>query len=304
MDWVTSLRAPAVAALARGDGPLQMSLSGTQNLAEITHPDYPGERLICCHNPFLAADRARRREALLAATEKDLEKIAAAAAAGRLEGAGKIGERAGKVINAHNVGKHFLREITGTAFTYRRDQEKIAAEADLDGIYVIRTSVKQDTLGPAGVITACKNLKYVERDFRIAKADDLDLRPIYHYLEERVRAHVLICMLAAYLTWHLREALAELTFTDQGIPPLTTRYPPRGAHRTPGTKTPANATAASCPSANTATSSTSSTTSPPSTGRSSTSAGSELRNSPAPRPSSNARSNCSALPCPSPSSSQ
>jgi hypothetical protein len=218
MDWVTSLRAPAVAALARGDGPLQMSLSGTQNLAEITHPDYPGERLICCHNPFLAADRARRREALLAATEKDLEKIAAAAAAGRLEGAGKIGERAGKVINAHNVGKHFLREITGTAFTYRRDQEKIAAEADLDGIYVIRTSVKQDTLGPAGVITACKNLKYVERDFRIAKADDLDLRPIYHYLEERVRAHVLICMLAAYLTWHLREALAELTFTDQGIP--------------------------------------------------------------------------------------
>jgi hypothetical protein len=218
MDWITSLRAPAVAALARDDGPLQMSLSGAQDLAEIEHPDYPGERLVCCHNPVLAAERARKREALLAATETDLEKITAAAAAGRCKGAGAIGERAGKVIGKHKVAKHFITEITSTSFTYRRDTEQIAAEAALDGIYVIRTSVTEDLLSPAGLITAYKNLKYVERDFRITKADDLDLRPIYHYLEQRVRGHVLICMLACYLTWHLRAALAELTFTDQDIP--------------------------------------------------------------------------------------
>jgi Transposase DDE domain len=218
MEWITALRAPAIAALARDDGPLQMTLFDQQSFAEITHPDYPGERLICCKNPFLAADRARKREDLLAATEKDLEKIRASAAAGRLGGAGAIGERAGKVINKHKVGKHFIREITGTSFAFRRDEQKIAAEAAFDGIYVIRTSVNEEILDPAGVITAYKNLKYVERDFRITKADDLDLRPIYHYLEERVRAHVLICMVAAYLTWHLRQALAELTFTDQHIP--------------------------------------------------------------------------------------
>jgi hypothetical protein len=218
MDWITALRAPAIAALARDDGPLQMSLLDTQDFAEISHPDYPGERLICCHNPFLAAGRARKREALLAATEKDLDKVAASAAAGRCKGAAKIGERAGKVIGKHKVAKHFITEITGTSFGYRRDQEQIAAEAALDGIYVIRTSVPGTALGPAAVITAYKNLKYVERDFRIIKADDLDLRPIYHYLDKRVRGHVLIAMLAAYLTWHLRAALAELTFTDQDIP--------------------------------------------------------------------------------------
>ncbi len=193
-------------------------LFDTRSFAEITHPDYPGERLICCKNPFLAAERARKREDLLAATEKELEKIKAAAVAGRLDGAGKIGERVGKVINKRKVGKHFLREITDTTFTFRRDQEKITAEAALDGVYVIRTSVSADTIDPAGVITAYKNLKHVERDFRITKADDLDLRPIYHYLGNRVRAHVFLCMLAAYLTWHLRQALAELTFTDQDIP--------------------------------------------------------------------------------------
>jgi hypothetical protein len=234
MDWITSLRAPAVAALARDDGPLQMSLFDVHDFAEIQHPDYPGERLICCHNPVLAADRARKREALLTATEKDLGKVAASAAAGRCKGAGKIGERAGKVIGKHKVAKHFITQITDTSFAYRRDQEQIAAEAAFDGIYVIRTSVTAGTLGPAGVITAYKNLKYVERDFRIIKADDLDLRPIYHYLEKRVRAHVLIAMLAAYLTWHLRAALAELTYTDQHIPaPLSPVAP---AQRSPQAK--------------------------------------------------------------------
>jgi Transposase DDE domain len=218
MDWVTALKAPAIAALAADDGPLQMSLFDTQNFAEITHPGYPGERLICCHNPVLEAERARKREDLLAATETGLAKIRTSVAAGRLKDPDKIGIRIGKVINKRKVGKHFITEVTGTTFTWRRDQQKIAAEAALDGIYVIRTSVTADILDAAATVTAYKNLKYVERDFRITKADDLDLRPIYHYLEERVRGHVLICMLACYLTWHLRQALAELTFTDQHIP--------------------------------------------------------------------------------------
>ena len=185
---------------------------------EITHPDYPGERLVCCHNPVLAADRARTREELLAATEKDLATIRKSADAGRLKDPDKIGIRAGKVIGKRKAAKHFILGIGPGRFTWRRDEEKIAAEAALDGIYVIRTSVNQETLNSAGVVTAYKNLKYVERDFRVTKADDLDLRPIYHYLAGRVRGHVLICMLACYLTWHLRQALAELTFTDQHIP--------------------------------------------------------------------------------------
>ena len=218
MDWITALRAPAIAALASDGGPLQMSLLDTQNFAEITSPDYPGERLVCCHNPVLAEERARKRKALLAATENDLTKIQASVQAGRLKDPDKIGIKVGKAINKRKVGKHFICEITGTSFTFRRNEDKITAEAAFDGIYVIRTSVTGETLDSAGVVTAYKNLKYVERDFRITKTDDLDLRPIYHYLDNRVRGHVLICMLAAYLTWHLRQALAELTFTDQGIP--------------------------------------------------------------------------------------
>ena len=235
MDWITALRAPAIAALASDDGPLQLSLFDTQNLAEITHPNYPGERLICCRNPVLADERARKRQQLLAATEKDLAKIAVSVHAGRLTGADKIGERIGKVIGKHKVGKHFLREVTDSTFTYSRNEDKISAEAALDGIYVIRTSVTDQTLNSAQAVTAYKNLKYVERDFRIIKADDLDLRPIHHYLGKRVRAHVLICMLAAYLTWHLREALAELTFTDQHIPDRDDPVAP--AQRSPQAKT-------------------------------------------------------------------
>ena len=221
MGWITALKAPAIAALAKDDGPLQMSLLDEHNLAEITHPGYPGERLICCRNPVLAAERARKREDLLAATERDLAKIRASAGAGRLKDPDKIGIRAGKVIGKHKVGKHFILDITPGRLAFRRDQGKIAAEAALDGIYVIRTSVTGGILDSAGVVTAYKNLKYVERDFRITKADDLDLRPIHHYLAGRVRGHVLICMLACYLTWHLRQVLAELTYTDQHIPAPT-----------------------------------------------------------------------------------
>jgi len=218
MDWITALKAPAIAALAKDDGPLQMSLFDVHSFAEITHPGYPGERLICCHNPVLAADRARTRQDLLAATETDLDKIRKSIAAGRLKDPDKIGIRAGRVIGKHKVARHFILDIGPGRLAWHRDQDKIAAEAALDGICVIRTSVPGGILDAAGAITACKDLKHVERDFRITRADDLDLRPIHHYLADRVRGHVLICMLACYLTWHLRQALAELTFTDQHIP--------------------------------------------------------------------------------------
>jgi hypothetical protein len=231
MDWITALKAPAIKKLAEDGGPLQMSLFDTCNFAEITHPDYPGERLICCHNPVLEADRARTREELLADTEAELDKIRKSVAAGRLKDPGKIGIRAGQVINKRKVAKHFITDIGDGRFTYRRDEEKIAAEAALDGIYVIRTSVPGGTLDAAAAVTAYKDLKHVERDFRITKADDLDLRPIHHYLAGRVRGHVLICMLACYLTWHLRQALAELTFTDQHLP--TTADPVAPAQRSP-----------------------------------------------------------------------
>jgi hypothetical protein len=216
--WITALRAPAIRKLMASDGPLQMSLSGQQNLAEITSPDYPGERLIACRNPVLAADRARTREELLAATEKLLAPILARVAAGRLTGAGAIGVEAGKVISKYKTGKHFDIVITGTTLAVTRRQAQIDAEATLDGFYVLRTPVPASQLDAPGVVTAYKNLKYVERDFRHIKADDLDLRPVYHYLEERVKAHVLICMLACYLVWHLRRAWAPLTFTDENPP--------------------------------------------------------------------------------------
>jgi hypothetical protein len=216
--WVTALKAPDIAALAADGGPLQLSLFDEQNLAEITHPDYPGERLVCCRNPALEESRRLKRESLLAATEADLEKIRASVAAGRLKDKDKIGIRVGKVIGKHKVGKHFTWDITGDGFSFRRDQDKIATEARLDGIYVIRTTITAQTADAPGVVRIYKNLKYVERDFKTIKIDDLDIRPIRHYLAGRVEAHLLICMLAAYLTWHLRKAFAPLTFTDEEIP--------------------------------------------------------------------------------------
>jgi hypothetical protein len=221
MSWITALRAPQIAALAAGDGPLQMSLFDEHNFAEITHPDYPGERLVCCRNPLLAEERARKREELLAATESDLEKIAARVRGGRgkrLRGKDAIGLAVGKVISKRKVAKHFILDISDDAFTWRRDTEKIGAEKEMDGIYVIRTPVKKEVLGTAGTVAAYKSLSRVERDFRTIKIDDLDLRPIFHYLPGRVRAHILICMLAAYVVWHLRKVLAPLTFTDESIP--------------------------------------------------------------------------------------
>jgi hypothetical protein len=215
--WISPC-APQVAALARDDGPLQMSLFDDQNFGEITDARYPGERLICCRNPALAGQRAARRGSLLAATEKELGKIRAPVQAGRVKDADKIGVKVGKVINKRKAGKHFITDIADGRLEFRRDQEKIDAEAELDGIYVIRTSAAEEKLGAAETVGAYKELGNLERDFWSMKSEDIDLRPIYHYLENRVRAHVLLCMLATYLTWHLRQVLAPLTFTDNQKP--------------------------------------------------------------------------------------
>jgi len=230
--WITALRAPAIKKLMADDGPLQLSLFDEQDLAEITSPGFPGERLIACRNPYLAADRARKREDLLAATEKLLAPIAARVAAGRLAGAAKIGVEVGNVISKYKTAKHFGVAITDDSLAITRRQDQIDAEAALDGIYVIRTPVPAGELDAPGVVAAYKNLEHVERDFRSTKADDLDLRPVFHRLEERVKAHVLICMLACYLTWHLRKAWAPLTFTDQDPPAPASPVAParRSAH--------------------------------------------------------------------------
>lgn len=234
LDWVTALRAPAIKRLAT-DGTLQLSLFDTASLAEIAHPDFPGERLIACKNPLLAAERTRKRSELLAATEALLEPIKASVEAGRLAGADKIGVRAGKVIGRHKMAKHFTLTISDDSITWARNTEAISCEAALDGIYVIRTSVSEETLDAPSVVSTYKDLAKVERDFRNLKAIDLDLRPVYHRLEDRVRAHVLICMLAAHLAWHLRQAWAPLTFTDEAPPkrsdPVAPRPPLTGSDR-------------------------------------------------------------------------
>src|ERR1700748_1467148 len=216
--WITALRAPAIRKLMAGDGPLQLTLFDQQDLAEITSPDFPGERLFACRNPVLAADRARKREDLLAATEKLLAPLIARIQAGRLAGAAAIGVEVGKVISKYKTGKHFEVTITDDSLAVTRRQDQIDAEAALDGFYVLRTPVPADELDAPGVVAAYKNLRYVERDFRSIKSDDLDLRPVFHRLEGSVGAHVLICMLACYLTWHLRKAWAPLTFTDEHPP--------------------------------------------------------------------------------------
>jgi hypothetical protein len=199
LSWVTCLRAGAIAALAADDGPLQMSLFDTHDLAEITHPDYPGERLIACRNPALAHQRARKREDLLAATEALLDKLTARVTAGTLTGQDNIGVAVGKVIDKYKMAKHFTIHIGQTTLTWQRNQARIDAEAALDGIYVIGTNVTADTLDAAAAVLAYKNLAGLERDWRNIKTDDLDLRPIHHYLTGRVQAHLLICMLAQYL---------------------------------------------------------------------------------------------------------
>ena len=215
LDWVTSLRAPQIQALAEG-GALQLSLFDERNLGEITSPDYPGERLIVCRNPDLARERARKREDLLAATERDLSRIAASVRRRHapLRGKAQIGLAVGAVIDAHKVAKHFALSITDDSFTYSRKPESIARESRLDGLYVIRTSLPAAAMDSAAAVRAYKDLARVEQAFRSLKAIDLQIRPVHHWIEPRVRAHVFLCMLGYYVEWHLREAWAPILFHD------------------------------------------------------------------------------------------
>jgi hypothetical protein len=218
LDWITALRAPQVKALVR-DGALQLSLFDEADLAEITHPDYPGERLVACKNPFLEAERARKRESLLQATEADLAKIAAATQRERrpLRGKDTIALRADRVLRRRKVAKHFTIQITSEHFSYARDQDSITAEAALDGIYVLRTSVTGAALDSSDVVSSYKALAQVERAFR-AFNTDLDIRPIRHRTEDRVRVHVFLRMLSYYITWHMQARLAPILFTDDDKP--------------------------------------------------------------------------------------
>ncbi len=217
VGWITALKAPQIQKLARQEV-LQLSLFDQANLAEITSEDYPGERLIVCRNPLVAAERARKRSELLEATERGLAEIAQRVERGTLHGADQIGLAAGPALRRYKVKKHFEVTITDTTFTYKRKTEQIDAEAALDGIYVLRTNLPDTELATGDVVRSYKNLEQVERAFRTLKGPALEIRPIHHHLEDRVRAHVFLCMLAYYLTWHLRHAWAPLLFKDEQPP--------------------------------------------------------------------------------------
>jgi len=215
LDWITALTAPQIRGLMETQA-LQLSLFDEQDLAEIHSPEYPGERLIACYNPLLADKRTRNREELLQATEKELDKIVAATQRSKnpLHGSDRIGVRVGKVLGRFKVAKHFCLTITDTRFAYQRDAERIRQEAQLDGIYIIRTSVSTRELSAENAVISYKSLSTVERAFRSLKSVDLKVRPIHHRLAERVRSHVFLCMLAYYVEWHMRQALAPLLFDD------------------------------------------------------------------------------------------
>ena len=218
VDWITALKAPTIKKLARS-GVFQPSLFDEQNLGEITDvAEFPGERLIVCRNPLVGAQRARKREELLAATETDLAQIAHRVDQGTLLGADLIGLAVGPALKRYRMRKHFQIAITDTTFTYTRDTAGIAAEAALDGFYILRTSLTETDLTAGDVVRAYKNLEQAERAFGSLKGPDLQIRPIHHRLEDRVKAHVLICMLAYHLTWHLKAAWKPLLFTDQDRP--------------------------------------------------------------------------------------
>lgn len=219
IQWISALRANQIQKLAKS-GQLQMSLFDQTDLVEIVHPDFPGERLIACYNPLLAEERARKRPDLLAATEKQLEKIVVATKRAKrpLRGKQNIGLRAGKILNRYKMGKHFQLRIEEDSFHYERKTANIEREQSLDGIYVIRTSVKKEALSSQQVVASYKNLSNVERAFRSLKTVDLHVRPIHHHLPGRVRAHILLCMLAYYVEWHMRQLLAPILFDDDDKP--------------------------------------------------------------------------------------
>ena len=226
IGWVSCLRAPAIRGLVDA-GDLQLSLFDERDLAEITSPQYPGERLVVCRNPALAAERARKREALLVATEAALARVAAMVGRGRLRSEAAIARRVGRVENAKKMAKHFELDTAEGSFAYRRDEASIAAEAALDGLYVVRTSVSTERLDAPAVVETYKRLAAVERDFRALKGDDLAVRPIFHHTADRVRAHLFLCFLAAYVRWHLEAAWAPLLFRDEEPPVRTDPVAPR-----------------------------------------------------------------------------
>jgi transposase len=230
IGWITALKSASIRALVE-QGQLQLGLFDERNLIELSSPDYPGERLVACRNPQLATLRTHKREALLAATEKNLQTLKARVDAGKLAVADAIGLRVGKVVNQYKVAKHFALAIGDNAFTFARKQESIAAEAALDGIYIIRTSVRAAQMDAPQCVRNYKALANVERAFRSLKTVDLKVRPIHHRLADRVRAHIFLCMLAYYVEWHLREAWRELIFADTDQQAKTTRDPVAAAKR-------------------------------------------------------------------------
>ncbi len=233
VDWITALKTGAIRALVAG-GHLQLGLFDERNLFELRSPDFPGERLVACRNPELATLRARKRQALLEATAKELEKVRRMVARGQLTGRDAIGVRVGKVINKYKVAKHFRLDIREDAFAFRIDEAQVAAEAALDGLYVIRTNVAPERLAAGDTVRSYKQLSAVEHAFRSLKTLDLKVRPIYHRREVRVRAHIFLCLLAYYVEWHMREAWRPLLFADEDQAAKATRDPVAPAKRSAG----------------------------------------------------------------------
>jgi transposase len=236
--WITALKSASIRALLK-QGRLQLDLFDERDLFELTHPDYPGERLVACRNPELAKLRAHKREDMLRATERNLKKVQAAVTAGRLKGQDQIGVRVGKVVNQYKMAKHFELEIADRSFGFRRNEASISAEAALDGLYIIRTSVPAEQMDSAECVRRYKSLAQVERAFRSLKTMDLKVRPIHHRLAERVRAHIFLCMLAYYVEWHMREAWRELMFADEDQQAKLTRDPVVPAKRSAAAQTKA-----------------------------------------------------------------
>jgi hypothetical protein len=230
IDWIAALRPEAIKKLVTS-GAIQMGLFDERNLFELIHPDFPGERLVACRNPELAKRRSRKRESLLEATVKELEKVRRMVQRGRLRGKDDIGVRVGKVVNKYKVGKHFTLDIHDDRFGFAIDQEKVAAEASLDGIYVVRTSLSEQRISDDDTVRSYKLLGQVERAFRSLKTIDLKVRPIRHRLEDRVRAHIFLCMLAYYVQWHMIEAWRPLLFCDEDQGAKATRDPVEPAKR-------------------------------------------------------------------------
>ena len=230
LAWITALKSVQIRTLVEGKA-LQLGLFDEHNLFELTHKDYPGERLVACRNPELTKSRAHKRESLLQATQKELEKVRASVQAGRLRGKDKIGVRVGRVVNKYKVAKHFDLTIKENSFSFEILQEHVAAEAALDGVYVIRTNVPKRQMSADDTVLNYKGLSGVERAFRSLKTVDLKIRPIYHFAEKRVRAHIFLCMLAYYLEWHMREAWRELLFADEDLEAKQDRDPVAPARR-------------------------------------------------------------------------